>query len=130
MRWSHGLFRADDFVFSALWPLPNARVTSTGDDGAEHDFGACDYVFWDGRRAIAVTIAGRAPSADSATTHVDDRCDVVMPVTIVASELNEKPGPFAEPRLPREFVSFWESDPVPSSPFRPEGLAMAADAID
>lgn len=129
VNWSHGLFRADDFVFSALWPLPNARVILFGDGGHEQDFGDYDFVFWDGRRAIAVTIAGRAPSAGSAASRKTGAFEALLPATIVASELNERPGPFTEPRFSSGFVSFWEGDPAPSSPFRPDGLALPADAI-
>lgn len=127
-EWSAGLFDADDFVFSALWPLPDASVTLS--DGKEDTaLGAFDFVFWDGVRIIGVTLTGRAPRPDDAGERpADQGAGHILPVTVVANELTREPGPFAAPRFPDEFVSFWRGERFPSSPFRPEGLVMPVTA--
>ena len=104
-------------------PLPNSTVIiSNGtDDQAVGDF---DFAFWSGRRIVAVALSGNSSHRDGSGDL--DGCalsDLILPVTIVAKELDE-PDLFSEPRFPAEFVSYWIGERVPSSPFRPEGLTM------
>lgn len=122
VEWSGGLFAADDFMFSALWPLPDATVTLS-DGRGDAALGPFDFAFWDGRRVIAVTLSSRPQRADNAgETSGRPGAGHVLPVTIIANELAREPGPFTTPRFPDEFVFFWRGERVPSSPFRPEGL--------
>ena len=121
LEWSGGLFGAEDFVFSALWPLPDATVTLSTDAGDEvmRDF---DFVFWTGRQAIAVTLAGSSRRQPDLVPS-----KLILPVAIHAKELGE-PDLFSEPRFPAEFVSYWTGEQIPSSPFRPGGLTTPNDA--
>jgi hypothetical protein len=121
LEWSGGLLCAEDFVFSALWPLPDATViiSTDADDQALGDF---DFAFWSGRRIVAVTLPRNSGRRDG-SGDLDGRAlsDLILPVTIAAKELDE-PDLFSEPRFPADFVSYWIGEGVPSSPFRPEGL--------
>lgn len=121
LAWSGGLLRAEDYVFSALWPLPDCSL-DLSNDSAVQTIGSCDFAFWSGRQAIAVTLTG-SPNQESNTTAVHG---MVIPVTVTAAELNMGSDLFSEPRFPPEFVTFWQSEPVPSSPFRPVGLTTPA----
>jgi len=124
VAWSGGLFDAEDFVFSALWPLPDASV-SLSDGNTHAPLGVFDFAFWDGRRVIGVTLASRPqPEPDDRKGSAKAGRAHILPVTIVASELARESNPFAAPRFPEEFVSFWRDEPFPSSPFRPEGLDL------
>lgn len=119
VAWSGGLFAAEDYVFSALWPLPDVRITrASGDDDALGDF---DFAFWTGGRVIGVTLTGGAAQPSSAARS-DTAGDFLLPVTIAAKDLQDDPALFSEPRFPAELVSFWIGETVPSSPFRPVGL--------
>lgn len=121
LEWSGGMFGAEDFMFSALWPLPDAAVTRSTDAGDEA-LGDFDFVFWTGRQAIAVTLAGGAGRQPGVAPS-----ELMMPVTINARELAE-PDLFSEPRFPAEIVSYWTGERIPGSPFRPGGLTTPADA--
>lgn len=120
LAWSGGLLRAGDYAFSALWPLPDCTLTLATDTGP-HAAGTCDFAFWTGQHAIAVTLTGSANRQDNTKTAEG----LVIPVTIAATDLNSDAGLFTEPRFPPEFVMFWHGDAVPSSPFRPDGLAVS-----
>lgn len=127
LAWSGGLFEAGDFVFSALWPLPNAEVIVSGEAGGK-SLGAYEFAFWDGCRVIGVTLTSRpARPGDAGASPVKPEANGIMPVTIVAGDLAREPGPFATPRFPETFLDFWRNEPFPGSPFRPEGLEMQED---
>ncbi len=49
LSWSGGLFSANDFIFSALWPLPDCVVSRSTDAGSER-VGNFDFVFWSGHQ--------------------------------------------------------------------------------
>ena len=121
LAWSGGLLRADDYAFSALWPLPDCSLTLSTSEG-DKVAGTCDFAFWSGRNVIAVSLAA-APNQkdrDNGATAPD----MILPVAISAAELNADAELFSEPRFPSDFVTFWNNDPVPSSPFRSDGLTM------
>jgi len=124
LAWSGGLFEAEDFVFSALWPLPDAEITVSDGSGSE-SLGAYEFAFWDGCRVIGVTLTSRpARTGDAGASPAEPEANGVMPMTIVASDLAREPGPFAAPRFPDTFLDFWRDESFPGSPFRPEGLEM------
>jgi hypothetical protein len=119
VAWSGGLFAPADYVFSALWPLPDARVTGGASEEAT-PLGDFDFAFWTGRRVVGVTLTGGAVQPPGeASSSGDDR---LFPVAIAARDLQDDPALFAEPRFPAELVSFWIGEKIPSSPFRPVGL--------
>lgn len=128
LAWSGGLLRADDFVFSALWPLPDCTLAPS-DDAAAEPLGACDVAFWTGRQVVALTLTGSPNRRTAAGDNGAAASALVWPVTIAVAALDSDPDLFSEPRFPPEFVAFWRGERVPSSPFRPDGLRMPADAI-
>ena len=98
-----GLYAPDDFLWSALRPLPRGWVPA-GDQLLP-----ADMVFWDGAQAIAIELCragdGQAEGADGGGCH----------------------GACIEPGSIRSawttycrscFLHFWQVDALPSSPFR------------
>ena len=128
LDWSGGLFSPDDYVFSALWPLPDARVVLRAEDG-ETVLGDFDFAFWTGRRVVGIMLQGGASgSGGGLDSESDTATGPLMPVSIVAGDLQSEEALFSRPRFPEELVSFWTGERVPSSPFRPVGLThMPAD---
>jgi hypothetical protein len=118
LDWSGRLFSPDDFAFSALWPLPDARVTQT-DESGETVLGDFDFAFWTGRRAIGIRIAGGAAGT---ALGLKTAPGPVLPVTLAGGDLQSGEVLFVAPRFPDEFLSFWIGERVPCSPFRPVGL--------
>jgi hypothetical protein len=90
-----GLYRPQDFFWSALRPLPRGWVAA-GDR-----YLPADVVFWDGTQAIAVTLSA----------HDTERQEALLAAGITVCD--------GEPTvLPAQFRQFWNSQPLPSSPFR------------
>lgn len=123
LAWSDGLFSAEDFVFSALWPLPDAQVSFLCDEG-ERNLGDFDFAFWTGTRVLGLKLAGSAPHPPLVSGHAHVApCEALLPITVTATELQNGVAIFSAQRFPVEFLSFWTGATVPSSPFRPVGLA-------
>jgi hypothetical protein len=97
-----GLFAPEDFLWSALRPLPRGWVP-IGDRWLP-----ADVVFWDGERAIAFELGARETERQKAllAAGVDVR--------------RIEPGLFGRLRdaLPPDFLRFWTCQALPSSPFR------------
>jgi hypothetical protein len=89
-----GLYRPQDFFWSALRPLPRGWV-AVGDR-----YLPADVVFWDGTLAIAITLSARDTERQKAL--------LAAGITVCDGE------PSA---LPAQFRQFWHSQPLPSSPF-------------
>lgn len=123
LAWSGGLLQADDYAFSALWPLPDCTLTLSTDD-ERHAAGSCDFAFWSGQHVIAVTLTASPNRQD--VNYEKTTSGFILPVTILAADLNADTELFSEPRFPPELVTFWAGDRIPSSPFRPDGLALPA----
>ena len=96
-----GLYAAEDFLWSALMPLPRGWVPA-GDQLLP-----ADVVFWDGVQPIAIEIASRTTARQSAL----DAAGVLV--------LRIEPGTInIGPSLPDSFQYFWQGQILPSSPFR------------
>jgi hypothetical protein len=97
-----GLYAPEDFVWSALRPLPRALLPAG--DGAV----PVDMAFWDGTRLLAVLL-GDAP-------------DVTVPgVTLCrlsAAELAGDAEAVVAERFPAGFLRFWQGETLPMTPFR------------
>jgi hypothetical protein len=126
LSWSGGLFSANDFIFSALWPLPDCVVSRSTDAGSE-PVGNFDFAFWSGRQLITVTLSGASNRQDD--TEVSDKMisGLVHRVTIGFADLNATDDLFTEQRFPPELIHSWCGETVPSSPFRPEGISHALE---
>jgi hypothetical protein len=55
-----GLYAPEDFLWSALWPLPRGWVP------ADDRFLPADFVFWDGTRPIAIELSPRETDKERA----------------------------------------------------------------
>jgi hypothetical protein len=96
-----GLYAPEDFLWSALMPLPRAWVP-TGDQLLP-----ADIVFWDGAQFIAIEISSRTTMRQAAF----DAAGVLV--------LRIDPGTVdIAPSLPGNFQHFCEDQTLPSSPFR------------
>lgn len=123
LAWSGGLFGADDWIFSALRPLPRAMVLeSEGQQNAAAR--VYDFAFWTGREVLAIDLRGdshRPRDRDEPTA------SLVRKIPIPVEGLASGTDIFAADGFPAEFSSFWTGENVPSSPFRPVGLTQAPD---
>ncbi len=109
-----GLFKAEDYAFSALRPLPRAHLAVAGGKTVRVDF-----AFWTGERLVAVDI----PGDDARGTAWETRRNSLREAGILAVEvpaailLKDDPAALYE-LLPPDFTAFWRSEKMPSSPFR------------
>jgi hypothetical protein len=113
-----GLFSGDDFVFSALRPLPRAHLPVA--DGQRV---RVDFAFWTGERLVAVDIPGDAargaPWAERAK--LLDAAGVRR-IELAAADIAKDDPELLKTALPPEFAAFWRSETMPSSPFKAAAL--------
>jgi len=102
LRRFDGLYAPEDFVWSALRPLPRALLPVP--DGVV----PVDAAFWDGTRIVAVLL-GSAP---------DISAPGVTACRLSAAELERDPETVVTERLPAGFLRFWQSETLPVTPFR------------
>ncbi len=96
-----GLYAPEDFLWSALMPLPRGWVP------VDNRLLPADMVFWDGTQPIAIEIASRTTARQSAL----DAAGVLV--------IRIEPGTAdVGPCLPESFQRFWQDLILPSSPFR------------
>lgn len=118
-----GLFRAEDWAFAALRPLPNAVVFDAAANPAQAPVLRHDLAFWTGREALAIRVRGSETAPPREAEALGRLAESgVRVVSIPAQELADGIGIFSQFRFPPEFLSFWQDAPYPSSPFRPQGL--------
>ena len=94
-----GLYAPEDFLWSALRPLPRGWVPV-----ADKCLPA-DMVFWDGTRAIAFELGARNT----------DRQKALLTAGVAVHRIDPA---MMENALPDDFGQFWQSESLPSSPFR------------
>jgi hypothetical protein len=97
-----GLFAPEDFLWSALRPLPRGWVP------VDDRWLPADVVFWDGERAIAIELG----------TRDTDRQKALLAAGVDVRRI--EPGMFGRLHgvLPPNFLRFFECKTLPSSPFR------------
>jgi len=118
-----GLFRVEDWAFSALRPLPNAVVIDAEAAGAPDVVVLHDLAFWTGEAVLTIRLRGSGtppPQEAEACARLQDLGVVI--VTIPVQALDAGTDLFAAPRFQDAFRSFWQDSPHPCSPFRPRGL--------
>jgi len=106
-----GLFRPDDWSYSALCLLPLARLPAAPETPV-------DFAFWTGESFLIVDIVGTATRSRG---HRDGparlRALGISVIEIAGTEIeSDRPGDLAS-RLPAEINGFWRTDVLPSSPF-------------
>lgn len=102
LRQYDGLYAPEDFLWSALRPLPRGWVF------VSERWLAADMVFWDGAQAISIELGAR----DS------DRQRALLAAGVSTRRI--APADFGRlgTMLPRSFHRFWDGETLPSSPFR------------
>ncbi len=115
-----GLFSWEDFAFSALRPLPQAHLP-LGREPVRADF-----AFWTGERLIAVDIEAGTRSAAWAERHRALTNAGVQTIDIPAAALFKTDPATLRDLLTPEFVTFWQTETIPASPFKPTSLGEIA----
>jgi hypothetical protein len=119
-----GLYAAEDWIFSALKPLPRAHIYAPRNNGTTwetEDFVQVDFAFWLGERMVAVLSRPGTLTPARATQRLArlEQADVTM-VHFAADDLVKEPTVLFN-RIIGDFGALIGSaDIVPSSPFRPE----------
>jgi hypothetical protein len=107
-----GLYAPDDWLWSALRPLPRAWLRR------ETGMVPVDFAFWDGTQAIAIDLGnGRETAAGRVVCRVTP--DVLAGDPLALLEI-----------LPDCFRCFWRAQKLPASPFRrpiPRGVVAPPD---
>lgn len=97
-----GLYAPEDFVWSALRPLPRALLPA-GDAIVP-----ADVAFWDGTQLIVVLLGDTADIVVEGST----QC------RISARDMERDPETVVRDRFPARVLRFWENETLPVTPFR------------
>ena len=97
-----GLYAPEDFLWSALRPLPRGWIPVGG------ALLPADVVFWDGTQAVAIELSARETEKQKALAAAG-----VFVLRIEADALSRLGD-----ALPDSFRRFWEGQALPASPFR------------
>ena len=101
-----GLYAPEDFLWSALRPLPRAW-TQAGDTLLP-----ADVVFWDGRQAVAIELSPRVTENEAALRSAGLSVLRIEPRVLAGDPV------LLGGLLPAQFQGFWDTQVLPSSPFR------------
>jgi hypothetical protein len=101
-----GLYAPEDFLWSALRPLPRGWVPTQG------QLLPADVVFWDGAQAVAIELSARETDRQKALQAAG-----IAVYRIEPNMLAGDPVQLAQ-ILPKNFQRFWRGQALPSSPFR------------
>ncbi len=99
LRRYDGLYAPEDWLWSALRPLPRAWLP--GDAGMV----PVDFAFWDGTQAIAIDLGGAPEQAGIALCRIPQTVLTGDPLALLDL-------------LPDAFRQFWRGEILPNSPFR------------
>jgi hypothetical protein len=119
-----GLYDYRDWLFSAPKPLPRAHLYAPPQDaapaGGPADFVRVDFAFWLGDRLVAAQSAGSALTPKKAREQADRlRLAGIEVVPLDARDLaGGKARDFFTRLLGPSGLAFWESDVLPTGPFR------------
>jgi hypothetical protein len=118
-----GLYRIEDFGFSALRPLPRAHLRP--DDGG--GWVATDFAFWTGESVIALDIADtRRTRRQRDADHAALRAAGATVVALAPDALAADPADLAA-LLPAPLVDFCAGAALPASPFKAAALGDILD---
>jgi hypothetical protein len=110
-----GLYAPEDFLWSALRPLPRGWVPAQG------GLLPADTVFWDGVQSIAIEVSARETDKQRALQAAGVTVHLIEP-----NMLSGDPVHLGQ-ILPENFRRFWDGQRLPSSPFRrpiPRGVLV------
>ncbi|HEY9211830.1 MAG TPA: hypothetical protein VIQ29_03135 [Ancylobacter sp.] len=117
-----GLFRAEDFLYSAPVPLPRAFLHAPepgmADKGAD-DFVQVDFAFWLGSSMLAV-LPAQSTLTPAATRRRKERlaAAAIPIVTYGPADLADPDFGLYRGILGPELSAFWEGETLPSAPGR------------
>ncbi|WP_125461836.1 MULTISPECIES: hypothetical protein [Rhodomicrobium] len=105
-----GLFRAEDFIYSAPLPLPHALL-------AAPDFVKADFAFWLGDRMVAVLLAP-SPLTPIAARRRKERLTAagIALTECTAADLNDPNFAWFAATLGPEASRFWQGEALPAAP--------------
>jgi hypothetical protein len=112
-----GLFAPEDFLWSALRPLPRGSVP------VGERWLAADMVFWDGTQPIAIELVARDT----------DRQRALLAAPVGTLRIEPPAFDRLDAVLPPSFHRFWDGETLPSSPFRrpiPQGVLAQPQASE
>jgi hypothetical protein len=114
----HGkLFRPEDWSFSALCPLPQARLPTAPET-------LVDFAFWTGADLHTIDIVSMASqSRPQREGRARLRDSGILVTEIPGAELQRGQAGGVMAALPAVFSDYWKTVPLPSSPFRIGSLA-------
>ena len=94
-----GLYAPEDWLWSALRPLPRALLRGNG------GMAGVDFAFWDGTRAVAIDLGSGRDPPGIAVCRVTPAMLAGEPLALLHA-------------LPDVFRDFWRGEVLPRSPFR------------
>jgi hypothetical protein len=106
------LYAPEDFLWSALRPLPRGWVAVSG------TLLPADVVFWDGNQAIAIELSPRVTEREAALRSAG------VSVCRLDSQVLTGDPVLLSAKLPKQFRCFWDGQALPSSPFRRAGITQ------
>src|SRR5262249_35423209 len=101
-----GLYRVEDFFWSALRPLPRAWLPVGGASVR------ADFAFWDGSGPIAVMLGDSDTANDAALASA-----TIAVCRLPATTLSGDPETTIATHLPASVQKFWSGETLPMSPF-------------
>jgi hypothetical protein len=115
------LYRFDEWTFSALRPLPRAHLWIPKFDGGR--MFRVDFAFWTGAEIVAIELRGSETETKSDARREEILTQNGVRVVQISHDLlTEARARDYAARLPAEFHRFWETEPLPSGPFRPDTM--------
>lgn len=108
-----GLFRVEDFLYSAPLPLPQAYVG--------HALVKVDFAFWAGDRMVAVLLAPSALTPMAARRRREQLAEAgIETADCNAAQLGDSAFAWFRTTLGAQGCHFWEGERLPSAPASPK----------
>jgi hypothetical protein len=115
-----GLYRADDWLFSAPIPLPRAHLRVSAGEAGGDELVQVDFAFWLGQRFVAArSAAAISTPRKAAEQDARLRAAAVDVVRLTPNDLTAPCSPLFSRLLPSP-QDFWSGQKLPMGPFRPE----------
>jgi len=115
------LYSANDWVFSAWLPFPQAQILLPDSfDGRTPQFAELDLVFWTGESLTAVRLEGNETALKSKKRKLDYLLENHPYLNVISVQKDRLPdGHFPEELFPKEFCRYWENLKIPLGPSPP-----------